>query len=241
MLDVCDFSPNGRPKLLDVCTGPGYVAQQAADRNAAVTALDFSEQMIRCAQERLGAAYDRNPIFVQGDAQDLPFEDEVFDIVCCNFGILHLGEPELFLSEARRVLKPGGCLAFAVWAAPPATEAFSIVLDSVSEAGDPNVLLPPGPPFFRFADPAEVERSLVEAGFESSTITVEQVHQEWHVQSANELLLAFVEGTARTKALLEGQTEEQLVAIQTAMEERFEQHGTAALSMPAVLSYARKL
>ena len=149
-------------RLLDVATGPGYVAEAAFSlRRARVTGCDFSEAMLDLARARLGdggrgplATDGANLSLEPGDAEALPYADGAFDAVTCGYGILHLGEPDKFLLEALRCLRPGGRLAFSVWAAPPATEAFALLLGAVSAAGDPSVPLPPGPPFFRFADEA---------------------------------------------------------------------------------------
>jgi SAM-dependent methyltransferase len=100
-------------------------------------------------------------------------------------GVLHLGEPEKFFSEALRVLRPGGRLGFTVWAAPPATEGFSITLDAVAAHGDPTVELPPGPPFFRYADADTVASDLEAAGFEG--VASEVVAQEWTLPHAGAL------------------------------------------------------
>jgi SAM-dependent methyltransferase len=95
----------------------------------------------------------RRQVLLHGDAEALPFSTSgaehsagLFDAVTCNFGVLHLGRPEDFFAEAHRVLRPGGRLAFTVWAAPPATEGFAITLGALGEHGDPNVALPAGPP-----------------------------------------------------------------------------------------------
>jgi ubiquinone/menaquinone biosynthesis C-methylase UbiE len=94
-------------RLLDVATGPGYVAAAAAARGARVTGIDFSAPMVARAR-------DLNPAveFQVGDAEALSFPDASFDAVVMNFGILHLARPERAMSEAARVLRPGGRFAF---------------------------------------------------------------------------------------------------------------------------------
>jgi len=100
-------------RLLDVATGPGYVAARAAEQGAAATGLDFSETMLAFARSR---APDVD--FVQGDATALPFADGSFDGVVAAFVLLHLGAPERAVAEATRVLTPGGRAAFTVWDVP---------------------------------------------------------------------------------------------------------------------------
>jgi ubiquinone/menaquinone biosynthesis C-methylase UbiE len=75
-------------RLLDVASGPGYIAGAAADRGATVTGLDFSSAMV--AEARV-----RHPgiAFREGDAEALPFDAGTFDAVVMNFALLHLARP----------------------------------------------------------------------------------------------------------------------------------------------------
>src|SRR5919108_6637688 len=146
-------------KLLDVASGPGYVAAAAARRGASVVGVDFSAAMVKAAR-RLHHEIE----FREGDAEELPFGNGVFDAVVMNFGLLHLGDPDKALAEARRVLRPGGRFAFTVWAKPEETAGFGITLGAIQTHGNMRVPLPDGPPFFRFSDWAESKRSLAAAG-----------------------------------------------------------------------------
>jgi SAM-dependent methyltransferase len=202
----CVVSDNTRT-LLDIASGPGYVAAEAKKRGVQVTGLDFSDFMVKKAKE----AYPEIT-FVEGDAQELPFPDGTFDSACMNFGLLHLDQPEKALSEAHRVIAANGKFAFSVWATPEHSVAFKIVLAAIQEYGDPNVPLPPGPPFFRFSDPAESQRCMSEAGFVNCR--GELVHLTWHLPSAADLFQAFYLGTPRTGGLLRAQKADCLRAIE---------------------------
>jgi ubiquinone/menaquinone biosynthesis C-methylase UbiE len=68
-------------RLLDVCTGPGHLAGEAAARGALVDAIDFSEAMVREARARFSGIG-----FMEGDAEALPYDDVSFDAVACCFG-----------------------------------------------------------------------------------------------------------------------------------------------------------
>src|SRR5258705_720747 len=142
-------------KFLDIASGPGYVAAAAAKRGATVLGIDFSNSMIEQARS-LHPEID----FREGDAEQLPLGNGLFDAAAMNFGILHLGHPEKALVEAHRVLRPGGRFAFSVWCNPKETVGFNIVLRAVAAHGEPHVELPEGPPLFRYTDPTEFECSL---------------------------------------------------------------------------------
>ena len=193
LLDAAGVRSGAR--VLDVATGPGYVAAAAARRGAAVVGVDFSLVMIRQAQH-LHPGID----FREGDAEALPFPEAGFDAVVMSFGLLHLGRPEQALAEARRVLTSGGRLAFTVWAQPEEAVAFGIVLRAITDHGNPNVPLPAGPPFFRFSDPEECRRVLLAVGFAAPRVT--PVPQVWRLPAPAALFDAMAHGTVRTAALL---------------------------------------
>jgi ubiquinone/menaquinone biosynthesis C-methylase UbiE len=219
-------------KLLDIASGPGYVAAAAAKRGALVLGVDFSAAMVAQA-ERLHPGID----FREGDAEELPVGTGLFDAAVMNFGILHLSRPEQALMEACRVIRSGGRFAFTVWAKPEQAIGFGIVLRAVESYGEPRVELPPGPPFFRYSDPEECERGLIAAGFESPTVT--KVAQKWRLPAGDGLFNAMKESTVRTAGLLRAQKPEALEKIRQAIRaevERYTKKGVVELPMPALIA-----
>ena len=104
-------------KVLDVATGTGVVAITAARRRASVSALDLTPALLEHARENEKIA-ECGPIeWTEGDAERLPYPDEHFDVVLSQFGHMFAPQPDVALAEMRRVLKPGGRIAFATW--PP--------------------------------------------------------------------------------------------------------------------------
>jgi ubiquinone/menaquinone biosynthesis C-methylase UbiE len=223
-------------RLLDVATGPGYVAAAAAQRGASVIGIDFAAAMVNEARKR-------NPgtEFRHGDAEELAFDDASFDAVTMNFGLLHLAGPERALAEAHRVLQAGGTLAFTVWAKPEEAVAFGIVLRAIEKHGKTDVDLPVGPPFFRFSDAQECRRALQAAGFANGEVMV--VRQTWRLPSPEALFQLMYDSTVRTGGLLRAQTPQALQAIRaeiTQAASKYQAREGVELPMPAVLASARK-
>ena len=234
LLDAVDLRHGAR--MLDVATGPGYVAAAAAERGARAVGVDFSAPMVARARTIYPAVE-----FQEGDAEAISFPDGSFDAVVMNFGMLHLARPERAMTQAARVLKPGGCFAFTVWAKPEEAVGFGIILKAIQSHGNPGVQLPQGPSFFRFSDPAECDRTLRDAGFLNVRVT--SLPQVWRFNAPDELFDAIYNGGVRIKAILRAQSSEALEAIRTAAREaakNFTRHGVIELPMPAILASAVK-
>jgi SAM-dependent methyltransferase len=223
-------------RVLDVATGPGYVAGLAAARRARVVAVDFSPLMVDDARKRHPDVDVR-----EGDAEALSFGEGAFDAIVMNFGLLHLARPDQAIAEAHRVLMPGGRYAFTVWARPEEAVGFGAVLRAMEAHGRPDVGLPPGPPFFRFSEADECRRSLTAAGF--IDVEVRKLPLIWRLPSAGALFEAAYYGGVRTSAALQAQTAEALAVIRRAVIAEVEQyagHGLVSLPMPVVLASARR-
>ena len=224
-------------QVLDVASGPGYMAAAAAARGAHVIGVDFSDAMVKEARRRYPEVEYR-----AGDAEELSFPDARFDSLVMNFGLLHLERPERALGEAHRVLRPKGRVAFTVWDDPSVAVGFQIVLDAIEKWGDLNVLLPPGPPFFRYRDPEEARKALVEAEFENPERV--ELRLVWRVPSPEAPFEFMLGGTARTGGLLRAQTPKALEAIRQAVREEtspYQVGGTWEIPMQAVVYSAKSM
>ena len=98
-------------QVLDVGCGGGFMSEAIARLGAHVTGIDMAEGAVQAASahansENLAITY------LQGSADSLPFEDNIFDRVVCTDVLVHVPDPALVLKEIARVLKPGGHLFF---------------------------------------------------------------------------------------------------------------------------------
>jgi SAM-dependent methyltransferase len=100
--------------VLDVACGTGNTAIPAARIGASVVGVDISTNLL--AQARKNAASEQLEIrFEEGDAEDLPFPDQSFDVVLSMFGAMFAPRPQKVAIELMRVCKPGGVIAMANW------------------------------------------------------------------------------------------------------------------------------
>jgi SAM-dependent methyltransferase len=100
--------------LLDVACGTGNATLPAAQAGARATGLDFSPDLLEIARER-GSDAMVEVEWVEGDAQELPFDDASFDRVISTFGHMFAPDHKRTAEEMLRVCRPGGTIAVACW------------------------------------------------------------------------------------------------------------------------------
>jgi SAM-dependent methyltransferase len=230
LLDAVDATPEMR--ALDLCCGQGNVSEALARCGCDVTGIDFSPAMLAFANARVPGA-----VFVRADAQQLPFDDEEFDIVVSNLGVCHVPDQPRALSEARRVLRRGGRFAMTVWCGPDVSPCFDIVYDAIKRHGGSDVLAPPGPDFHQFAKKHVAGKLLREAGFDDIDLTV--VDCFWDLDDPRRLCEIYEKGTVRAAMVLSNQPSQNLIAIRQAIAEavqtRFAHEGRWRVPVPAAL------
>ncbi|MHC9235489.1 bifunctional demethylmenaquinone methyltransferase/2-methoxy-6-polyprenyl-1,4-benzoquinol methylase UbiE [Pseudooceanicola sp. 502str34] len=107
------LAPRPGQTLLDVAGGTGDISFRFLDRagHGHATVLDLTEPMLVEGRKRAEAAQMADSLdWVVGDAMNLPFDDNTFDVYTISFGIRNVTRPQEALNEAFRVLKPGGRL-----------------------------------------------------------------------------------------------------------------------------------
>jgi demethylmenaquinone methyltransferase/2-methoxy-6-polyprenyl-1,4-benzoquinol methylase len=120
---IRELALTGRERLVDVCTGTGDLAVEAAThaRGGAreVVALDFAGAMLRLGVEKMRRlGLDSRVHLARADAMRLPLADAVCDAATVAFGIRNVTDPLAACREIARVLRPGGRLAILEFAMP---------------------------------------------------------------------------------------------------------------------------
>ena len=223
-------------KLLDLACGTGYVSALATVQGADVVGIDFASSMVEEASK-----LHPDIEFMEGDAEALPFADEIFDVIVCNFGILHFARPEQAIAETYRVLRTGGRVAFTAWSPPEKSPYFANFLGAVAEQGDLDVPLPEGPPIFTYGDADECRRSLAACGY--TNVTYRELPLVVRLNAENEVLNPLYYGSVRSRGLLLAQQDEKRERIlQAAIEgaKRYRRGNAIEIPIPALLTATRK-
>ena len=181
-------------EVLEIAAGTGAVTRHLAQLLPAATrivATDLNPPMLQEAQRR-GTA---RPIEWQiADAMKLPFADESFDTVACQFGAMFFPDRAHAYSEMRRVLRPGGVLVFNVWDAIVHNEFAHVVTEALAQAWpqDPPRFLARSP--HGYCDPHAIARDLEQGGFTAAP-DITTVTARSKAASARIPAIAYCQGT----------------------------------------------
>jgi len=205
-------------RVLEIAAGTGVVTRamtRALPPSARITATDLNEPMINHAKTKLT---DSRITWKVADAQTLPFDDQSFDALVCQFGAMFFPDKIKAYKEARRVLKPGGRYFFNVWDRITDNEFADVVTQALAE------MFPSDPPIFMARTPhghhdiARIRADLTAAGF--SDISTEARNERSKAPSARDVTTAYCEGSplrneieARDKTRLQEATSRAAAAI----------------------------
>jgi SAM-dependent methyltransferase len=220
-------------RVLDVATGPGYVAERAAARGAHPIGIDIADAMLALATRRQPELE-----FRWADAEDLPFDDASFDAVVGGFALNHLPDPERAVRESARVLAAGGALAYSVWDRPEHNRLLGVVSDAIAEVGAQEPAeVAGGPDPYRFADDSEFAGLLSAARIRD--VDVETLSLTLPVQSSDEFWEGHMGSVVRASSVIDAQPDEIRGRIRDAFDHRLEAHRTRdGFEVPVVAKLA---
>ena len=181
-------------RVLEIAAGTGVVTRAVAARLPAevrLTVTDLNQPMLDAAKAKQGS--DTRIEWKQADALALPFADQSFDAVLCQFGAMFFPDRTKGYKEARRVLKPGGHYLFNVWDKISENEFADVVTEALAD------VFPDDPPRFMdrtphgYHDVARIRADLNAAGF--NDISIDASDHRSKAASPRDVAVAYCQGT----------------------------------------------
>ena len=205
--------------VLETAAGTGVLTRAIASRlpaNARIVATDLNQPMLNHAKAQ--QARDGRIEWKQADALALPFADQSFDVVACQFGVMFFPDKVHGYKEARRVLKPGGQFLFNVWDKISENEFADVVTEALA------AIFPSDPPRFMartphgYHDVEQIRHELSGAGFVK--VSSDAVEEKSRASSPLDPAIAYCQGTplrneieARDTSRLEDATQKAAEAL----------------------------
>ena len=180
--------------VLETAAGTGVLTRATVSRlpmRARIVATDINQAMLdRASGQQTG---DGRIEWRQADALALPFEDQSFDVVACQFGVMFFPDKVQGYKEARRVLRLGGRLFFNVWDRISENDFADTVTQALAERfpHDPPSFMPRIP--HGYHEVAQIRQDLNAAGF--TDVSIEVVGHRSRAASPRDAAIAYCEGT----------------------------------------------
>lgn len=171
------LDPQPDDEVLELAAGTGEVAAALAGRVARLLVTDVSPAMVEAAARRGLEGAEHRVL----DMQELELPDGSFDAVACRFGYMLAPDRTAAFRDTRRVLRSGGRLAFATWAAADRNPWATPFGPSLVERGLTAPPAPGEPGQFALGDPAVIETAVRGAGFDA--VDVREVEVVFRVAS----------------------------------------------------------
>jgi SAM-dependent methyltransferase len=192
--------------LLELAAGTGIVTRALArtlSAAVAITATDLNPAMLTQAKSHAGLERIQ---WQEADALSLPFADQQFDYIVCQFGVMFFPDKVAAFREALRVLRPDGRFLFSVWGSREGS-VWDVVVTVVGQflSRDPASLISPP-----YNDVATVQADLAAPGFAS--ITTEDVIQSTRSRSPREAAISQCHG-GLVRAAIDAQMPDRLDEI----------------------------
>jgi ubiquinone/menaquinone biosynthesis C-methylase UbiE len=180
MIDGLALQPGQR--VLELAAGPGdtgFMAAELLRPGGTLISSDGAEAMLEVARARAAQTGIDNVEFAQLELEWIDLPTAAVDAVLCRWGIMLIVDPDAAAHEIRRVLRPGGRAAFAVWDSPERNPWATITSQTMVALGHADPPDPTGPGMFRLAADGTLQDVLQSAGFEDVTVRTVELRREY--------------------------------------------------------------
>ena len=216
IVERADPQPGGT--ILEVAAGPGDLGFRVAERiggSGRLISTDFAPNMVDVARrlgEKRGLGNVEHRVL---DAEAMDLEDDSMDAVVCRWGYMLMADPAAALVETRRVLRQGGSLTFAVWAAPDRNPWAAIPGMILVQRGHIPAPEPGNPGMFAMGDPERIREMVSGSGFDEPE--VEEIEFDFRYADFDEVWAGIVRLAGPLAEAIEGLAEDERDATQTAI------------------------
>ena len=214
------LGPREGDTVLELAAGVGDTGFEAAaivGETGRLMTTDVSPAMLEAARRRGAELGVANAGYRVMDAERIALDDNSVDGVLCRFGYMLMADPATALAETRRVLRPGGRLALAVWGTAERNPFFVTIAVSLVQRGHlPLPEPPPAPGPFSMASSERTEGLLRRAGF--AEVRTEEVAGRFVASDADEYLSVIADTAGPIGLTLRGLAEPDRAAVNADVE-----------------------
>jgi SAM-dependent methyltransferase len=200
---VRKLDPQPGDTVLELAAGlgdTGLMAARLLGETGRVFITDFTPEMVAAARRRAEELSVENAEFRTLDAERMDLETDSVDGVLCRWAYMQMIDPAAAFAETRRVLRPGGRLAFSVWAERERNPTLSLAGNVLVELGHTPPPDPQEPSAFFLADPERIRKLVEGAGFAEPEI--EEVSFRWRFASRDTYWRYLTETAASASRIL---------------------------------------
>lgn len=228
--DMAERLTKGNIKsILEIACGTGQVTRllRAKLPGARIVATDLNPSMIDVAK-KIVSEQDKIE-WMLADAQVIPFDENSFDAIICQFGLMFVPDKQRAVNEAYRVLKPGGRFIFSTWDTIQNNSINNITQEIVNSFFDGDPVTFWEVPFSMY-NPQELEKLMANAGFKN--ISVQNVLRQGYSPSVHDATTGITVGSPAHLSIME-RGPEKLPEIQNKVKEAFiKEYGEKDLKVP---------
>lgn len=216
---IRELAPRPGATVLELAAGAGDTGFDAAARiggHGRLISTDISPAMLEVCRRRGAERGVINAEYRVTNAERIDLGDDSVDGVLCRFGYMLMADPAAALAETRRVLRPGGRLALAVWGPPDRNPYFTLIAMALVARGHLSPPDPAAPGLFSLDDHARLRALLGRAGFTSAR--TEEVPVRFAFADAAEYLDVTADTAGPFAMILRGLPEAELAAIRAQLQ-----------------------